>query len=224
MKTEPRVGDGLLCVMTMGREAASNYKDGTHVVLIASPPAGHTVPLLQLARALASCGVIVSIVCTDLHLEELKAAKSVSPTHALNIRFVALQDGTTISSTTFIDMMRDQPSLEARLAECLDLLLGKMLMSGEHNQHQLGDNANFGAPPPCCVISSIFVIGWAHDIVTKHHLESHLLCTSPASWLCFLLQAMIVSHLGAFQLMQSFLPVLSNINWIKHELKLAHFM
>ena len=181
----------------MGDEAASNFKDGrTHVVLIASPPAGHTVPLLQLARALASCGVVVSIVCTDLHLEELKAAKSVvSPTHVLNIRFVALQDGTAICSTTFIDMMmRDQPSLEARLAECLDLLLGKMLMStaGEHDhQNQLAGNANFGAPPPCCVISSMFVIGWAHDIVIKHHLQSHLLCTSPASWLCFSLQVMM---------------------------------
>lgn len=181
-------------------EAASNYKDGTHVVLIASPPAGHTVPLLQLARALASCGVIVSIVCTDLHLEELKAAKSVCP----NIRFVALQDGTTICSTTFIDMMmREQASLEARLAECLDLLLGKMMLmcGGEHDHHQLAENdANFGAPPPpCCVISSMFVIGWAHDIVIKHHLQSHLLCTSPASWLCFSLQVSddgLVSHLN----------------------------
>ena len=186
-------------VTNMGHEAASNYNERIHVVLIASPQAGHTVPLLQLARALASSGVIVSIVCTDLHLEELKAAKAVSPTHDPNIRLVALQDGTALSSATFLDMVRDQPSLEARLAECLDLVLGKMLMSGEHGQQQQStdddDTLNFGATPPCCLISSMFVIGWTHDVATKHHLESHLLITSNATLLCFALQVMILLQL-----------------------------
>lgn len=181
--------------MAMDLEAASKYKHGTHVVLIACPPAGHTVPLLQLARAMASCGVAVSIVCTDLHLEELETAKALSPTHDPNIRIVALQDGAAMSSATFHDMVREQPSLEARLAECLDLLLGKMLMSGEHGQQEPSvddaDNANFGAPPPCCVISSMFMIGWTHNVAIKHHLESHLLITANATLLCFALQVMI---------------------------------
>jgi hypothetical protein len=193
------VFDWSLCLEAMEDAASACFKDHTkcrpHVVLIPIPPPGHSQPCVQLAKKLAKSGVVVTIVSSDLHIEELKAvrSKNAASLHP-RIRLVGLQDGTKLSSTTFFDVVNEEPTVETRLSERLESVLREMLMvSADNNITTDADNEYdddiVGAP--CCVISDFLAIGWAHIPASKLQLECHVIYASPVNIFSFLLQVYI---------------------------------
>lgn len=162
-----------------------------HVVLIPCPPPGHSQPCVQLAKKLAKSGAVVTIVSSDLHIEELKAhrSKNSASLHP-KIRLVGLQDGTTLSSTAYFDVVMGEPTVEARLAELLESVLREMLMMSVDNNiaADAADESADVVGAPCCVISDFLALGWVHIPTLKLQLECHVIYASPANILSFLLQ------------------------------------
>lgn len=186
------------CLEDMEDAASAGCKDDTkcrpHVVLIPIPPPGHSQPCVQLAKQLAKSGVVVTIVSSDLHIEELKAirSKNAASLHP-RIRLVGLQDGTTLSSTTFFDVVNLGPAVETRLSERLESVLREMLMVSADNNNNIATDADnedvIGAP--CCVISDFLALGWVHIPTSKLQLECHVIYASPANVFSVLLQVYI---------------------------------
>lgn len=190
--------DCSLCLEAMEDAASACFKDHMkcrpHVVLIPIPPPGHSQPSVQLAKKLAKSGAVVTIVSSDLHIEELKAIRSKnSASLHPKIRLVGLQDGTTLSSTTYFDVVIGEPAVEARLSELLESVLREMLMMpADKNIAADADNEYddvVGAP--CCVISDFLALGWVHIPTSKLQLECHVTYASPANILSFLFQVYI---------------------------------
>lgn len=190
--------DCSLCLEAMEDAASASFKDHMksrpHVVLVPIPPPGHSQPCVQLAKKLAKSGVVVTIVSSDLHIEELKAIRSKnSASLHPNIRLVGLQDGATISSATFWDVVAGKPTVEAMLSERLESVLREMLMmSPDNNIAADADNESDDVVgPPCCVISDFLALAWVHIPASKLHLECHVAYASPATMFSFLLQVYI---------------------------------
>lgn len=182
----------------MESAASACFKDHMkcrpHVVLIPIPPPGHSQPSVQLAKKLAKSGAVVTIVSSDLHIEELKAIRSKNSAilHP-KIRLVGLQDGTTLSSTTYLDVVMGEPTVEARLSELLESVLREMLMMPADNNIAADADNEYDdvVGAPCCVISDFLALGWVHIPTSKLQLECHVIYASPANILSFLFQVYI---------------------------------
>lgn len=182
----------------MASEAAKRVtlKSGRqlHVVVISCPPPGHALPCSQLARKLAARGVAVSVVSSDLHVQELQGGE-ISCKHP-NIRLVGLRDGSRCSSITFWEMMAGQPEWETEFGGLLEALLVKMRDEG----HQVEAP---GWAPPCCLVADMFTLGWCQDIAVKLDLECHAFYPSPANALCFVIQVLLWGLLTLLQVFRS---------------------
>ncbi|KAH9310626.1 hypothetical protein KI387_025661 [Taxus chinensis] len=143
-----------------------------HAVVIPIPVQGHINPMIRLSEKLASQGVTITFVNSEVnHSKMIKACnnhRGISEDPSFNIRFMQISDGLPL------DFDRSSKSQEA-----FDALLTAMGASAEELIHNLITQGS--GPPISCVIGSSF-LPWTFKVAKKFELP----------WVAFWSQAVSV--------------------------------
>lgn len=175
----------------MGSRAAAagseSWADAPHVVVVPCASSGHTIPFLQLARRLASTGIVTTVVTSDKHHLELQASLGTTDftPQGQPLRILGLGDKESLglSHKDWRDRVRRVRSDELRVIHLLECAI-KDLSSPESltlcGLHQ--------AAPPVCVLHDMFE-SWAQEVAENLQIAKHLLYVSPAAALSCALQS-----------------------------------
>ncbi|KAF3775570.1 Crocetin glucosyltransferase [Nymphaea thermarum] len=133
-----------------------------HIMVVAFPAQGHINPILQLAKLLASRGVLTTFVTTT-HAHKLISRSAAAATTITGLSFASISDGydSSVETTT-----PDYPqNLNRHAPSSLTSLVRSLAASGQ--------------PVDC--IAYNFLLTWAADVASSLGVPSALLWIQPAS-------------------------------------------
>ncbi|KAJ7546998.1 hypothetical protein O6H91_08G064300 [Diphasiastrum complanatum] len=159
-----------------------------HVLLIPFPAQGHTIPLLNLAKLLASKGMAVTYVCVQHRISRLQrdhAAASLDPL----IRLVGLPERVPVGELGIDEGAGITPwfmEVAAYMEDDFVQLVHKLraVAAGEES---------LGAP--IFIVSDTF-LWWMHDVAVSLKIDYCLFFTSPASLLSVMLHLPVLISQG----------------------------
>ncbi|XP_057823103.2 UDP-glycosyltransferase 74D1 [Cryptomeria japonica] len=141
-----------------------------HVVVISYPATGHTNPMLQFSKNLASRGVIVTFVNFNLNHRKVIQARESLQRLKLDIRFECIPDGLPEDDSTLDSNIN--PAVFKHMQDNMD---GSGLERLIHRLHASGDT-----PPVCCIIYNSF-LPWVRDVANKLNIPQALFWTQSAA-------------------------------------------
>jgi len=150
-------------VMEMEMEKRRSVK--AHVLVLSYPATGHTNPMLQFSKNIASRGLLVTFVTfTYNHHRVIQAQESLQRLN-LNIQFECIPDG-----------LPQDHTLDSNINNVVFNHMNKIMDGSGLEQliHRL--NARGSAPPVCCIVYNPF-LPWARQVAKKMNIPHALFWT-----------------------------------------------
>ncbi|GLJ51060.1 hypothetical protein SUGI_1086980 [Cryptomeria japonica] len=147
---------------------AGNAGRKGHVVVVSYPAVGHSNPMLQFSKSLASRGVLVTFVTFNFYQAKVIQAMECLQRLNLDVRFECIPGG----------LFEEKPTLDTSINLSVFLHMQNN-MDGSGLEHLIR-RLSADAPPVCCIIYNSF-LPWVRHVANKFKIPQALFWTQSAA-------------------------------------------